>query len=394
MSAHIVKVDLANNQVTIGKMKRPIDQFKLQLPGHTVLKSELIKSSLKHASNPQQVQFFVSAKLQDTPFAKEVAFQNLELDQVNAQKHATGPLQEPPYWAYFADKSLILPTDYQIGEGVLLPKSFQDNGVLAGDRGYLSYQTQTTSSLQEMRIPIFVAGFYDPGLIPNSGRLILAPKKIIATINAGTSVKDSLIGNGINVWFDNIAQADAAKTFLAKEFHKRHISPFWEIKTYKEYEYAKDFIEQLSSDRVLFTLIAVIIIMVACTNIISMLILLVSDKKKEIGILQAMGASRTSIAFIFGGCGLAIGLISSAVGTTLAYFTLKNINSLIALINKIQGRPLLNSAFFGDHLPTSLNKEAFAFAIIATSILSILSGLIPAIKAMRMNPSEILKSEH
>lgn len=395
--AEIVKINLDKDQVVIENQTVPLANFHLKLPCNALLDAELVKSSLKHAIVPYHVKFFIRTKVQGTAFSNEVFFKDLEIAKADLKVQFDSILNEPPFWSYLAMQNkklnLILPTDYEIGEGVLLPKTFRENGVLCGDRGYLSYQTQTTSSLQEMRIPISVAGFYDPGLIPNSGRVILAPKKIIATINSGISVKDSLIGNGINVWFDQIGQADQIKTFLEKEFHERHISPFWQIKTYKEYEYSKDFIEQLSSDKVLFTLIAVIIITVACTNIISMLILLVSDKKKEIGILQAMGASRKSIALIFGGCGLIIGLISSVIGTALASITLKNLNGIIHFLNKIQGRQLLNPAFFGDTLPSSLNLEAFIFVLMATTLLSIISGLVPAIKAMRINPTDILKTE-
>ncbi|MCH9633138.1 MAG: hypothetical protein S4CHLAM6_14900 [Chlamydiae bacterium] len=397
VQACIVQIHLDKDLVQFEKQTQPLSQFNLKLPGEALVESDLIKASLKHASVPSHIKFLIKTNLQGTPFSKEVFFNKLEIGKAAPVLDFKEFPKEAPLWAYKVkngkQSTLILPEDYEVGEGVLLPKSFRENGVLCGDRGYLSYNSQTTSSIQEMRIPIFVAGFFDPGLIPNSGRLLLAPKKIISTINAAISVKDSLIGNGINVWFDQTKQADQVKAFLEKDFKARHISPFWEIKTYKEYEYSKDFIEQLSSDKVLFTLIAIIIITVACTNIISMLILLVSDKKKEIGILQAMGASKKSIALIFGGCGLAIGLISSLIGTGLAYLTLRNLNSIINLVNKIQGRQLFNPAFFGDALPSTLNLDAFLFAIGATTILSIVSGLIPAIKAMRLNPTEILKTE-
>ncbi len=394
----IVTIYLETDQVALGKKMLPLDQFRLELPPNTSLQATLLKSSLKHAQTPSQLKFLIQQDIQNTPFSKEVFFNHLEIGQVEAKTKLTSVDNAPPFWAYQIDDGknprLILPTDYEVGEGVLLPKAYRESGVLCGDRGYLSYQCQTTSSIQEMRIPVFVAGFYDPGLIPNSGKVILAPKKIIATINAGISIKDSQIGNGINVWFDSIKHADTVKEFLVQEFKKRGIESFWNIKTYKEYEYAKDFIEQLASDKTLFSLIAILIIMVACTNVISMLILLVNDKKKEIGILQAMGASKKSIALIFGGCGLTIGLLSGFIGTTAAYFTLKNIKPLMNLLNKLQGHEMFNPAFFGESLPSTLNGDAFLFVIITTSILSLLSGLIPAVKAMRMNPAQILKSEY
>lgn len=394
-----VPIDLSKDLVLVDKNLIPLKNFQLTLPGNTSLRAELIYSSLKNAIVPAHLKFLIKDEIQNTSFSHEVFFNDLEIAHANIKtEFNTLQTQASPLWAYQVQngksKQLILPDDPEVGVGVLLPKSYRESGVLCGDRGYLSYQSQTTSSMQEMRIPVFAAGFYDPGLIPNSGKVILAPKKIISTINSAISVKDSTVGNGINVWFDSIKEADYAKDFLTKEFKQRGIERFWQIKTYKEYEYAKDFIEQLSSDKTLFTLVAIIIIMVACTNIISMLILLVNDKRKEIGILQAMGAPKKSIAFIFGGCGLAIGLLSSLVGTALAYVTLKNIGPLMSILNKIQGHPVFNPAFFGESLPTTLNQDAFIFVLASTAVLSLISGLIPAIKAMQMNPADILKSEN
>lgn len=389
---------LDQDLVYLDKSSIPLKNFQLQLPQDVLFPAQLIQTSIKNAQLPSHLKFLIQGEIQKYPFSKEVFFNDLEIGQAEIISEFNSLPETPPFWAFKVKEkrftNLMLPSDYEVGEGVLLPKAYRENGVLCGDRGYLSYHGQSTSSIQEMRIPIYVAGFYDPGLIPNSGKVILAPKKIISTINASIQVKDSLIGNGINVWFDQVGQADVAKSFLQEQFKKRGIDRFWQIKTYKEYEYAKDFIEQLASDKTLFSLIAIIIIMVACTNIISMLILLVNDKKKEIGILQAMGASKKSIALIFGGCGLAIGLFSSLIGTMAAYLTLKNIKVLMDLLNKIQGHAIFNPAFFGETLPSNLNFEAFMFVVVATTILSLLAGLIPAIKAMRLNPTEILKSEN
>ncbi|MCH9633834.1 MAG: hypothetical protein S4CHLAM7_05680 [Chlamydiae bacterium] len=394
LKAEIAQIDLGQNTLLVDRTKTPLSSYYLSLNQDTQLPAKLITSSIKSAIYPGHLKFCLDAKIQGLSFTGEIPFHNLEIGNVKVNQDSVKP---SPFWAYCtqsdSNKKLFLPQDPQAGEGVLLPKMFRDQDVLMGDRGYFSYQTNTASSLQEMRIPVFVAGFYDPGLIPNAGKIILAPKKIISSINASINVKDSLIGNGINVWFDNIHQAHQVKEALTQAFKKRGIEPFWEIKTYREYEFSKDFIEQVSSDKTIFSLIAVLIIVVACTNIISMLILLVNNKKREIGILEAMGASKRSIAVIFGGCGLVIGLLSSALGTIGAYFTLKNIHHLINFISKLQGHQAFNPAFFGDTLPTELNLEAFKFVFIATLIMSLLAGLIPAIKAMRLNTTDILRSE-
>lgn len=392
------QIDLSNNTVQIKNEQLPLSKFYLKLPEETNLPAKLVTSSLKNAIYPGHVRFYIDKEIQGYPFRGEVTFHNLEFGKAEFKTLFESLPKESPLWAHHVEQKdfnqLIIPEDEVVGEGVLLPKAFREQGMLAGDRGYLSYHTQTASSLQEMRIPIFVAGFYDPGLIPNGGKIILAPKKIVSNINAAIHVKDSLIGNGINVWFDNIKQADEIKKQIMDELKARGVAPFWDLKTYKEYEFSKDFLEQISSDKTIFSLVAVLIIIVACTNIISMLILLVHHKRREIGILEAMGSSKKSIALIFGGCGLAIGLLSSILGSLAAFFTLKNIHVLMNFISRIQGHEAFNPAFFGDALPTELNFEAFKFVMIATLIMSILAGLIPALKAMRLNTTEILRSEH
>lgn len=391
------KIDLEKNQVQVEKNFRALDHFYLKLTPSTLLDAKLITSSLKQAYSPQQVQFAIDTTVQNVPLMGHLPFQNLEIGEAHFKESFESLNSDHPLYCYRVQNKqfteLILPEDPAVGDGVLVPKAFRDQGILLGDRGYLSYQSQTASALQEMRLPIYVAGFYDPGLIPNGAKIILTPKKIISSINASINMSDTLIGNGINVWFNQISQAEQVKKALKEAFKRRGIEDFWEIKTYKEYEFSKDFLEQISSDKTILSLIAVLIMLVACTNIISMLILLVQQKRKEIGMMQAMGASKRSIAFIFGGCGLAIGLLSSFLGTLFAYFTLKYIHVLMTLISKFQGHQAFNPAFFGDALPNQLNPEAFKFVMIITLILSLLAGLIPAIKAMRISPTETLRSE-
>lgn len=150
--------------------------------------------------------------------------------------------------------------------------------------------------------------------------------------------------------------------------------------------------EQFQSDRTLFLLIALIILIVACSNVISLLVLLVNDKKKEIAILQSMGCSKTSIAAIFGLSGMIMGALSSLIGATSAIFTLKHLNFFVEILNTIQGHTAFNPAFYGNSLPNELSFEALLFILIVTPLLSLISGLVPAIKAAKLHPSAILRA--
>ena len=139
-------------------------------------------------------------------------------------------------------------------------------------------------------------------------------------------------------------------------------------------------------------LIAIVIILVACSNIISMLIILVNDKKLEIGILRSMGATSKSIALIFGFSGAFIGVLGSFAGIFAAVLTLQHLNVLVYLLSKLQGHDMFSANLYGQVLPSELSLEALTFVLIATVFISLLAGIVPAIKACLLRPSHILKA--
>lgn len=305
---------------------------------------------------------------------------------------------ENPYWIYSktnpeGELEYQLPKDPYLGDGILLPKSFKEGGVLLGDRGYLSYLTPTTSTVQEQRAPIFVAGFYDPGIVPIGGKYVLASKELTSFVRSSHNQEDTNLSNGINVRISDLGKVDSLKKELSQAFEKAGIAPYFKIETFREYEFAKDLLQQLRSEKNIFSLIAAVIIIVACSNIISMLIILVNDKRQEIGILRSMGATSLNIATIFGLCGMIMGLIGSLIGTVLALLTLKNIQFLIDLISRAQGFQAFNPLFFGNTLPNEISREALIFVLVSTVIASLVAGLIPAIKASALKPAAILRSE-
>jgi lipoprotein-releasing system permease protein len=300
-----------------------------------------------------------------------------------------------PFWVYWDEtaQKWILPSTPEFGDGVLLPRSFYIAGVRLGDRGYLAYMTQTTSSVQEQRLPVFVAGFYDPGIIPIGGKYVLANHDVAGIIRSSMNQDNIPLSNGINIRFDQLEQAEQVKSELQKKFAEAGIAPYWNIETYREFDFSRDIIQQLRSEKNLFTLLAAIIIIVACSNIVSMLIILVNDKKLEIGIMRSMGATSKSIALIFGSCGVIMGMAGSIIGILAAVITLQNLQAIIHLISRLQGHEMFNPLFFGEVMPTELSGKTLGFVIIATAIISLVAGLIPALKACLLRPSAILKSE-
>ena len=299
-----------------------------------------------------------------------------------------------PMWLHRdGHNTLILGSDLINGDAIILPRTFHDVGVRMGDRGDVSFYTPTASTVQEQRLPVYVSGFYDPGIVPTSGKLILASEDLTSMIRASHETENNSTTNGINVHFNDLAQADNVKAAIQNQLKERGIDRYWKVETYREYEFTKPLLDQLQSDKTLFLLISTVIIIVACSNIISMLIIMVNDKKMEIGIMRAMGASAYSIAVIFGLCGVMMGMIGSFFGITLAVITLKNIDLLVNLLSSLQGHNAFNPLYYGDSLPNDISFEALAFVILVTGVLSLLAGIVPAVKASLLKPSAILRSE-
>lgn len=333
---------------------------------------------------------YIASLYSETDLQERILSNTISLDKAQFKTHFEEPPKLTPPWAYFVKDKLIVPEN-----GVILPKQFRENDVLLGDKGYFSYQAVTPMSTQEQRLPLQVVGFYDPGVIAIGARFILADPTLVQTMNANcqTTALDPLLANGIQVWFDDLKKTKMIGDELAAEFTKAGISEYWKIIPYYEYDFAKELIGQFQSDRYLFMLVGVLILTVACSNVISLLLLLVNDKKHEIGILLSLGASKRSIALIFGGIGVSVGFVSSLIGIALAYFTLSNLGLFVNFLSSIEGQQAFSPLFYGDSLPSTMSAKALIFVLVASPIISLLAGLIPAIKACKLKPSAILRSE-
>lgn len=387
-----VEIIFDQEQMHISSEVNPSQGVELVLSDKIPFKATLINSSIQTAASPSSLKFDLEGIVQGLPISGIADFEQLEI----LEAHSIHPSHSNsnPFWLY-ADHTgkIVIPYDQPFGDGILISKQFQSNGVHLGDQGYIAYYTPTASSTQEQRIPVYVAGFYDPGLMPIGNKLIFVDPKVSSLLRGNASIPDTTLGNGINIWLDDISEADEVKNHLIRALESLEIGKYWQVQSYKDYDFAKPVLQQLQSDKNLFTLIAVIILIVACSNIISMLILLVNDKKREIGILQSMGASPRRIATIFGLCGFIMGVISCVIGTFAAILTLRHLQSLVDLLSFLQGHEAFQAAFYGSHLPNELSFASLLFVIVATIMIALLAGIVPAIKAARIRPTEILRAE-
>lgn len=152
------------------------------------------------------------------------------------------------------------------------------------------------------------------------------------------------------------------------------------------------FIDALKVERTVMFLILTLIILVAAFNIISSLIMLVNDKKKNIACLRTMGMSKGSVLRIFLICGSTIGFLGTFLGLFIGVVFSANINNIKLWLESISGTTLFNpTIYFLSTLPSKIFVSDVVLITVMSLLLSFLATLYPAFKASKANPAEILR---
>ena len=141
-------------------------------------------------------------------------------------------------------------------------------------------------------------------------------------------------------------------------------------------------------------LLLLIIVAVAAFNIISTLVMVVTDKQADIAILRTMGAKPSTIMKIFMVQGISIGLVGVVLGTVLGIIGALTISDLVAWLEHLFGFKILSAdVYFISYLPSQLLWEDVAIITASSMLLSFLATLYPSWRASRVQPAEALRYE-
>lgn len=141
-------------------------------------------------------------------------------------------------------------------------------------------------------------------------------------------------------------------------------------------------------------MLLLLIVAVAAFNIISTLVMVVTDKKSDIAILRTLGASPRQIMAIFMVQGTIIGVIGTIIGGILGILAALKISSVLAWIQTFTGHQFLNSEiYFIDYIPSQIMVNDVVIICGAALLLSFLATLYPAWRAARIQPAEALRYE-
>jgi lipoprotein-releasing system permease protein len=145
-------------------------------------------------------------------------------------------------------------------------------------------------------------------------------------------------------------------------------------------------ITELKHEKLAMAVILSLIILVAAFNIISTLIMVVTDKTREIGILKSMGLTDRRVLRLFIMQGLTIGLVGTALGTLGGL-------GLVWILDRYKLISLPGDVYLVDSLPLALNPSDLVL-IMATSVLIAFAATIyPARQAARLQPVEAIRHD-
>ncbi|EUJ09935.1 lipoprotein releasing system, transmembrane protein, LolC/E family [Methylophilaceae bacterium 11] len=145
--------------------------------------------------------------------------------------------------------------------------------------------------------------------------------------------------------------------------------------------------------RVMFIILA-LIVAVAAFNIVSTLVMAVTDKRADIAIMRTFGASPASIMKIFMIQGALIGMIGTVAGAFFGVLTALNIDTIVPFIERtFKVQFLAKDVYYISDLPSKLLWTDVWTILILSFVLSLFATLYPSYKASRINPAEALRYE-
>ena len=152
--------------------------------------------------------------------------------------------------------------------------------------------------------------------------------------------------------------------------------------------------QAIQMEKRMIGLLLTVIIAVAAFNIVSTLVMVVTDKHADIAILRTIGATPGSIMGIFMVQGIAIGVIGIVIGVALGILLALTVSDIIAFVESTLGIHFLDAGvYFISDLPSQLIWSDVYQIVAAAFVLTFLSTLYPAWRAARVQPAEVLRYE-
>ncbi|QUJ69114.1 lipoprotein-releasing ABC transporter permease subunit LolE [Photobacterium sp. GJ3] len=252
-------------------------------------------------------------------------------------------------------------------------------------------------------------GDWISAMLPNrdSGQQLKAPKRIrlqvagilalggqidhnFALVPIGDAQDYLSLGQGVSGISMNVDQVLDATTIVKEVGYTLPVYVYLKSWTQK-YGYLYRDIQLV---RTIMYLVMVLVIGVACFNIVSTLMMAVKDRAADIAILRTMGAGDRLVRMIFVWHGLLSGLIGSLFGALLGSVVALNLTTIAKGIERLIGHQFLSGdIYFVNFLPTQLEWQDVALVTVTATVLSLLATWYPARRASALQPAQVLSAK-
>ena len=192
---------------------------------------------------------------------------------------------------------------------------------------------------------------------------------------------------GIRLKTNNILKAPA----ISREIASQLSSKYWVIDWTQRHS---NFFRALKTEKTVMFVILTLIVAVAAFNIISTLVMAVSDKQSDIAVLRTLGASPKSILKIFIIQGTIIGAIGILLGVIGGVWLATNIETLVPALENILGYKFLSpDVYYISDLPSDMHWSDVILISVVSFVLCLLATIYPAFRAANTLPAEALRYE-
>lgn len=190
---------------------------------------------------------------------------------------------------------------------------------------------------------------------------------------------------GLRLEFDDVFQAPQLLRNVMKDVSTEYRGADW------TYQHA-NFFRALKTEKTVMFVILLLIVAVAAFNIVSTLVMMVTDKQSDIAILRTLGMTPGSVMGIFMVQGTLIGLIGTGLGVIGGVTLAWNVETIIAKLESLIGYQFLPAdVYYISSLPSELKWDDVSVIAITAFVLSILSTLYPSWRASQVKPAEALR---
>ena len=155
-----------------------------------------------------------------------------------------------------------------------------------------------------------------------------------------------------------------------------------------------NFFRAVQIEKNMMFIILSLIVAVAAFNIVSTMVMAVTDKQADIAILRTLGATPRSILQIFMVQGCLIGVIGLGLGVAGGVALALNVDVVVPLIERLLGTQFLaKDVYYISQLPSELQWSDVATVTVVAFVLALAATIYPSMRAARVNPAEALRYE-